>query len=98
MPGRGWEDSEIDVVARDDIFHHRTCGDVFHWKILGAGFGRPQYLRNFIDDFQVAQRAFEAQCQSERRGIHHRTRLNAEPFLVALEILEEQGWAAALRI
>ena len=23
MPGRGWEDREIDIVAGDDIFHHR---------------------------------------------------------------------------
>src|SRR5260221_13476148 len=98
MPGRGWEDREIDIVAGDDIFHHRAGGNVFHRKILGPGFDRLQYLRDFIDDYQVAQCAFEAHRQSERRGIHHRTGLNTEPLLVALEILEEQGWAAALRV
>jgi hypothetical protein len=37
MPGRGWEDR--DIVAGDDIFHHRAAADVFYRKIRGPGFG-----------------------------------------------------------
>ena len=48
MPGRGWEDREIDIVAGDDIFHHRAAADVFHRKIRGLDLAALNTLRRLV--------------------------------------------------